>query len=274
MRDLDYASDYVRGVAAYWLPTWMITVASWGAAMWSLTPWDIILACVLIIIDFTLGTWHSLREKVFAWKRARAGIDKAGFKAIVLAASFTLYGAGNPILDMFGKFVVAGIVVLEIRSVIRNLDALTSERISFFRWLLSHIDRFDFRQGLKGVGAKQKPGTPLDIDEDGSTIRLHGSIDCTNVEPLREKVKDALDRHGRVVFDVSDVQFIDSTGFSFLLTAIKHAVMNGLARTDIIFLDPSHKTMRTLTLMGLDQLVNVKFTAPTPAEAIPPADVP
>lgn len=264
MDRLEYASDHVKGVAANWLPTALATLGAWAASFWSRIPWPIITVMILIVCDFIFATWNARRRDVFCWKILREGlVGKIGYKTMVLAAAQSLAHQGNPVFDGFSGFIIGGIGVLEFKSVVRNVDELNDGRVAFFGWLRRHLDAFDIRTGLKGLAAVQKPGTPLEVDQDGSVIRLHGEIDHSNVEALKDAVTDAIERHGRVTFDASDLRFIDSSGLSVLFTAVKQAEGNDLPPSVVVVRGADKKLSKLLVITGFAQTITVEMNPPS-----------
>lgn len=61
-------------------------------------------------------------------------------------------------------------------------------------------------------------------DPDGATVvRIAGEVDLSNVEPLRGQLTRALaEARGPIVFDLAELEFIDSSGLALLLLAIRH----------------------------------------------------
>jgi anti-sigma B factor antagonist len=55
-----------------------------------------------------------------------------------------------------------------------------------------------------------------------TTLALAGELDLAGVDAARERLAEAMkDRPARVVVDLSELTFIDSTGISFLVSAVK-----------------------------------------------------
>jgi anti-anti-sigma factor len=74
-------------------------------------------------------------------------------------------------------------------------------------------------------GSDPKPGileTHVRHDGDTATLTLNGEFDLATIEGVREKLAEACsDASSRVVIDLRRMTFIDSTGISFLLSAVK-----------------------------------------------------
>jgi anti-sigma B factor antagonist len=61
----------------------------------------------------------------------------------------------------------------------------------------------------------------LQIEQYGETrvIQLSGELDLANAGPVERELQSALSDGGRVVVDMSDLDFIDSTGIALLVNA-------------------------------------------------------
>jgi len=64
--------------------------------------------------------------------------------------------------------------------------------------------------------------TRLSCDGETATLALAGELDLAGVDAARERLGEAIEiEPERVVIDLSELTFIDSTGISFLLSAVK-----------------------------------------------------
>lgn len=55
-----------------------------------------------------------------------------------------------------------------------------------------------------------------------ATLALAGELDLTGIDAVRERLAEAMEGEpARIVIDLSELTFIDSTGISFLLLAVK-----------------------------------------------------
>ena len=64
------------------------------------------------------------------------------------------------------------------------------------------------------VGVSRENGTPV--------VRLAGELDMVSAEGVRSAVEEALAGAGeRLVFDVSELEFIDSSGIALLISATR-----------------------------------------------------
>ena len=62
----------------------------------------------------------------------------------------------------------------------------------------------------------------LSREGETATLTLAGELDLAGVDAARERLGEAIEiESARVVIDLSELTFIDSTGISFLLSAVK-----------------------------------------------------
>lgn len=96
-------------------------------------------------------------------------------------------------------------------------------------------------------------GIAVDVTElhDVVVVTVHGAIDFWNVGPLQEKLHDA--RRGgvdRLVLDLSDVAFVDSTGLGLLISRHNElATAGGWLR----LVNPQPTVRRVLRMTMLDE---------------------
>ena len=91
----------------------------------------------------------------------------------------------------------------------------------------------------------------IDHDQEGqlTVVRLSGEMTVDALEPLRKLVQDRLDADGRdFVFDLSEVEFIDSEGLEALLWA-RDAALEGLGQVRLA--GPSENVRRILHVTRL-----------------------
>ncbi|MFC3992964.1 STAS domain-containing protein [Actinoplanes siamensis] len=97
--------------------------------------------------------------------------------------------------------------------------------------------------------------TSLDADGSLTTVSLRGEIDVLTVEQVRLALGEAVaGRPRRIVVDMHDVAFIDSTGLGALISGFQRArdqaITFQLAR-------PSDSVRQILVLSGLMEVVEV-----------------
>jgi anti-sigma B factor antagonist len=85
-------------------------------------------------------------------------------------------------------------------------------------------------------------------------VSISGEVDLVTASDLRQALAQALERSSRLVVDVGDVTFIDSTGLSALADAHRRAHDAGGA---MILRRPSPMLKRLLQITRLDTLLTV-----------------
>jgi anti-sigma B factor antagonist len=122
---------------------------------------------------------------------------------------------------------------------------------------------FNRRQVSEGSGEPQRDRPVLGVESAGSAtvVRLAGEIDLYNVDQVRTAIGGAVDSGpSRVVIDLSQVEFMDSTALGVLIEA-RAALPEGALRLAA----PQLETMRALKVSGLDRHLPVHDTV---AEAL------
>ena len=115
----------------------------------------------------------------------------------------------------------------------------------------------------EGSGEPQRDRPVLGVESAGSAtvVRLAGEIDLYNVDQVRSAIGAAVDDGpSRVVIDLSQVEFMDSTALGVLIEA-RAALPEGALR----LASPQLETMRALKVSGLDRHLKVHDTV---AEAL------
>jgi anti-anti-sigma factor len=105
-------------------------------------------------------------------------------------------------------------------------------------------------------GASLRKAPVLGIEENGDAhvIRLGGELDLYNADAVREALLDACNGEtGRVIVDLSEVEFMDSTALGVLIEA-RSKVPDGKA---FILAAPGLETKRALKISGLDRHFSV-----------------
>ena len=85
---------------------------------------------------------------------------------------------------------------------------------------------------------------------DGAVVvRLGGEIDLYNADDVRKALVDAIDAGtARIVVDLSEVEFVDSTALGVLLEA-----RSKIGRDGLLLAAPQAETRRALQVSGLDR---------------------
>jgi anti-anti-sigma factor len=103
---------------------------------------------------------------------------------------------------------------------------------------------------------REPPVRGLDVVGESSVLRLAGELDLYNADEIRSGLEEAVAcSRGRVVVDLSEVEFLDSTALGVLIEARSKLGPNGL-----VLASPQHEIRRTLQVSGLDRQLPVYDT--------------
>jgi anti-sigma B factor antagonist len=84
-------------------------------------------------------------------------------------------------------------------------------------------------------------------------VSLRGELDVSWVDEVRLRVEALSDGGAEIRLDLSELEFIDSTGISLLITLVKHARQTGGAlKVDPV---PPGQVRRVLELTGADRFL-------------------
>lgn len=122
---------------------------------------------------------------------------------------------------------------------------------------------------LVGPGQGSESGVAVDLlathlYRRGSrrTLSVTGELDVATAAALEGAVDGALDgQDGELCLEFSGLEFMDSTGARAVVHAYDKAVTLG---TRLVILSPRPVVRRVLELMGLDRLMDIKDSAPSP----------
>jgi anti-anti-sigma factor len=92
--------------------------------------------------------------------------------------------------------------------------------------------------------------------EDGSVrVQVRGELDLSTSPQLDETLRREIDAGNRVVVDLSEIAFIDSTGLNTLITALRASSSNGAA----LMVSPSlpAQVQRVLEVTGLNAVLPI-----------------
>jgi anti-sigma B factor antagonist len=110
-----------------------------------------------------------------------------------------------------------------------------------------------------GDGLHRDPVLRIEAVGTACVIRLGGELDLYNAEQVRTALADACaDSPERVVVDLSEVEFIDSTALGVLIEA-RTKLDN---RRSFMLAAPALETRRALQVSGLDRHFSVHDTVP------------
>jgi anti-sigma B factor antagonist len=98
-------------------------------------------------------------------------------------------------------------------------------------------------------------GMSVENAEHEAVVRVIGEIDMETSPALKARLLE-LAQQGvqRITVDMTETEFIDSTGLHALVVAVKELRLNG---GDLVVRSPSKSAARLLQLTGLDTLVRV-----------------
>jgi anti-anti-sigma factor len=98
------------------------------------------------------------------------------------------------------------------------------------------------------------------VEEAGQIVaHVTGEIDLATCERLRDAIEPHLGRGQRVVLDLSDVRFMDSSCLKVLLHA--HTTLTGDGGS-LVLRNPSDFAKRVLSLSGLTDLFDIEVGQP------------
>jgi anti-sigma B factor antagonist len=101
---------------------------------------------------------------------------------------------------------------------------------------------------------REPPVRGVESHDGAIVLRLAGELDLYNAEEVRSALADALATEPtRIVIDLSEVNFIDSTALGALIEA-----RSKLGRNDLLLAAPQLETRRTLQVSGLDRTLPVR----------------
>jgi anti-sigma B factor antagonist len=94
------------------------------------------------------------------------------------------------------------------------------------------------------------------IEEDDGVVvvALGGEIDVVAVDELRQAVRKAASRSRRLVIDMTEMTFIDSSGLGVIARAHREF---GQLREAIVLRSPNAAARRVLAISGIDRLVTI-----------------
>ena len=115
------------------------------------------------------------------------------------------------------------------------------------------------RGKIAGDGLRKHPVLSVDSVGAARVVRLGGELDLYNAAQVRGALAEACaDAPERLVVDLGEVEFIDSTALGVLIeTRTKLGNSSGL-----LLAAPGLETQRALEISGLDKLFSVHDTVP------------
>jgi anti-sigma B factor antagonist len=115
------------------------------------------------------------------------------------------------------------------------------------------------RGNMDGDGLRKHPVLGVDTVGTARVVRLGGELDLYNAVQVRTALADACAQAPeRIVVDLGEVDFIDSTALGVLIET-RAKLVN---RDGLILAAPGLETRRALQISGLDKLFTVYDTVP------------
>jgi anti-sigma B factor antagonist len=115
------------------------------------------------------------------------------------------------------------------------------------------------RGNMDGGGLRKHPVLGVDTVGTARVVRLGGELDLYNAAQVRSALADACAQAPeRIVVDLGEVDFIDSTALGVLIEA-RTKLDN---RDGLLLAAPGLETRRALKISGLDKLFTVHDTVP------------
>jgi len=115
------------------------------------------------------------------------------------------------------------------------------------------------RGNIDGDGLRKHPVLGVDSVGTARVVRLGGELDLYNAGEVRTALTEACaEAPERIVVDLGEVEFIDSTALGVLIetrTKLKN-------RDGFLLAAPGFETRRALQISGLDKLFTVHDTVP------------
>ncbi len=98
-------------------------------------------------------------------------------------------------------------------------------------------------------------GRLLEITRENGTFRLVGEIDMSNAAELSRRVGGEVVEGTQLVFDCSDLRFVDSTGMAAIVEITRALGTSGR----LVLRSPPHSLRKAVEVLGLDRLQNLEF---------------
>ena len=87
-----------------------------------------------------------------------------------------------------------------------------------------------------------------------TTVKCHGRVTAENAGELKGAVKSLIAQGGRIVIDLSDVHFVDSSGLGAFVALKVTAVKQGLCILE--FVNMTSRVLELLRLTRIDKLLS------------------
>src|SRR6058998_1092934 len=104
------------------------------------------------------------------------------------------------------------------------------------------------------------------LDGDRHVVAVRGEIDLFTAPELKQKLTDAIEGgRSRIVVDLSDTTFLDSTALGVLIGAVKRLRSRDGALTIV---NTDQNIAKTFEITGLDQIFTIRPTRDEAIEAL------
>ena len=102
----------------------------------------------------------------------------------------------------------------------------------------------------------ERLGSAHVVEVDGAVVvAVRGEIDLVTADELTAAVRLAACRSRRLVIDMAELTFMDSSGLGIIATAYREL---GQLREAIVLRSPNPATRRLLSISGIDRLVTIE----------------
>ena len=96
------------------------------------------------------------------------------------------------------------------------------------------------------------------LDADRHVVAVRGEIDLFTAPELKQKLTDAIESgKNRIVVDLSDTTFLDSTALGVLIGAVKRLRSREGA---LVIVNVDQNIAKTFEITGLDQIFTIRTT--------------
>ena len=85
-----------------------------------------------------------------------------------------------------------------------------------------------------------------------TTIKCHGRLVCENAGQIKELVMPFIPLGGRIVLDLTNLNYLDSTGLGALVALKASAIKQGLCKLQLVNMTP--RVLELVRITGLAQL--------------------
>jgi anti-sigma B factor antagonist len=93
------------------------------------------------------------------------------------------------------------------------------------------------------------------LTADTWVVSLLGEHDISMVDALRDRLAEALTRDGRLIIDLTEATFVDSTVLGVLFAVVNQSTSAAAGETRALVVTPGSTVDRTIALAGLTSLV-------------------